>query len=71
MNSVIPFRWVDKGKDGRLLGFVSEGDKIVVYDGSGNHLMMICEINRETFDVQWNNYPTTNNKTTTIHFRRD
>ena len=62
MNSIIPFRWVDKGKDGRLLGFVSEGDKIVVYDGSGNHLMMICEINRETFDVQWNNYPTTTTK---------
>ena len=24
--------------------------------------MMICEINRETFDVQWNNYPTTTTK---------
>jgi hypothetical protein len=58
MNSVIPFRWVDKGKEGRLLGFVSEGDKVVCYDGSGNHLMMICEIDSE-FNVHWNNYPTT------------
>jgi hypothetical protein len=58
MNSIIPFRWVDKGKDGRLLGFVSEGDKVVCYDGSGNHLMMICEIDSD-FNVHWNNYPTT------------
>ena len=58
MNSIIPFRWVDKGKDGRLLGFVSEGDKVVCYDGSGNHLMMICEIDSD-FNVHWNNYPIT------------
>jgi hypothetical protein len=58
MNSIIPFRWVDKGKDGRLLGFVSEGDKVVCYDGSGNHLMTICEIDSD-FNVHWNNYPTT------------
>ena len=61
-NSLIPFRWVDKGKDGRLLGFVLEGDKIVCYDGSGNHLMMICEIDSKTFSVHWNNYPITTTK---------
>ena len=38
MNSVIPFRWIDNS---RLIGFVSEGENVVVYDGSGNHLMKI------------------------------
>ncbi len=53
MNSVIPFRWIDNS---RLIGFVSEGDNVVVYDGSGNHLMKICDIRKKKWDILWNDY---------------
>ena len=53
MNSVIPFRWIDNS---RLIGFVSEGENVVVYDGSGNHLMKICDIRKKKWDILWNDY---------------
>ena len=56
MNSVIPFRWIDKGQNKRLIGFVNEGDFITCYDGSGNHLMKVCDIDKSKWNISWNNY---------------
>ena len=56
MNSVIPFRWIDKGQNKRLIGFVKEGDFITCYDGSGNHLMKVCDIDKKKWGISWNNY---------------
>ena len=56
MNSVVPFRWIDNGGNKMLIGFVNEGDNIVVYDGSGNHLMKVCDINKKEWNINWNNY---------------
>lgn len=56
MNSVIPFRWIDKGQNKRLIGFVNEGDNITCYDGSGNHLMKVCDIDKKKWGISWNNY---------------
>ena len=44
MNSVVPFKWIGSGSGKRLLGFVNEGNEVVVYDGGGNHLMKVCSI---------------------------
>ena len=56
MNSVIPFRWIGEGRGKKLLGFVNEGNKIVVYDGGGNHLMKVCDIDKSKWNISWNNY---------------
>ena len=56
MNSVIPFRWIYKGQNKRLIGFVNEGDFITCYDGSGNHLMKVCDIDKKKWGISWNNY---------------
>ena len=48
MNSVNPFRWIDKGQNKRLIGFVNEGYNITFYDGSGNHLMKVCDIDKRS-----------------------
>ena len=56
MKSVIPFRWIGEGRGKKLLGFVNEGNKIVVYDGGGNHLMKVCDIDKSKWNISWNNY---------------
>ena len=56
MRSVIPFRWIGGGSGKRLIGFVNEGSKIVVYDGGGNHPMKVCDIDKSTWGISWNNY---------------
>jgi hypothetical protein len=56
MNSVVPFKWVDSSGGKKLLGFVSEGNQIVVYDGGGNHLMKVCDIDKKNWSISWNQY---------------
>ena len=56
MNSIIPFRWIGSGSGKRLLGFVNEGNKVVVYDGGGNHLLKVCDIDKSKWGISWNNY---------------
>jgi len=56
MNSVIPFKWIGESNQKKLMGFVNEGNNIVVYDGGGNHLMKICDIDKKSWSVRWNNY---------------
>ena len=55
-NSVVPFRWIGNGPDRKLLGFVEEGDKINVYDGMGEHLMLVCGIDKKKWSIHWNDY---------------
>lgn len=56
MNSVVPFKWVGSGSGKRLIGFVDEGKQISVYDGGGNHLMKVCDIDKNKWGITWNNY---------------
>ena len=56
MNCVIPFRWIDTHSNKKLIGFVNEGDNITVYDGTGNHLMKVCDIDKKKWGISWNNY---------------
>ena len=57
MNSVVPFKWIGSGSGKRLLGFVNEGNEVVVYDGGGNHLMKVCSIDKNKgYSITWNNY---------------
>lgn len=56
MNSVVPFKWIDNHSNKKLLGFVNEGENVVVYDGTGNHLMKVCEISKKKWDIMWNDY---------------
>jgi len=56
MNSVVPFKWIDSENGKKLLGFVNEGNQITVYDGSGNHLMKICGIDKKNWSIHWNDY---------------
>jgi len=55
-NSVVPFRWIGRGPTKKLIGFVEEGNKINVYDGIGKHLMLICGIDKNNWDIHWNDY---------------
>ena len=55
-NSVIPFRWLGKGPNKKLLGFVEEGNKINVYDGMGKHLMLVCGVDKKNWSIHWNDY---------------
>ena len=55
-NSVVPFRWIGNGPNRKLLGFVEEGDKINVYDGMGEHLMLVCGIDKKKWSIHWNDY---------------
>jgi hypothetical protein len=56
MNSVIPFKWIGSGSGKRLIGFVNEGNQISVYDGGGNHLLKVCDIDKSKWGISWNNY---------------
>ena len=47
--AVIPFKWVGS----RMVGFVREGNKHIIYDGAGNHLIKLGELN-ETYNLNWN-----------------
>jgi hypothetical protein len=49
--SVIPFTWVGS----RMVGFVKEGMKHIIYDGAGNHLIKLGEIS-EDYGVLWNTH---------------
>ena len=55
-NSVVPFRYIGKSSNKRLLGFVEEGDKINVYDGIGKHLMLVCGVDKKSWSIHWNDY---------------
>ena len=55
-NSVIPFRYIGRSPDKKLIGFVEEGNSINVYDGTGKHLMLICSVDRKKWSMTWNNY---------------
>ena len=50
-NSVVPFKWIGRGGDKKLIGFVGEPqkDNIVVYESSGNvSPIVICNIDTNT-----------------------
>ena len=55
-NSVVPFRYIGQGSNKKLLGFIEEGDKINVYDGTGKHLMLVCGIDKKKWSIHWNDY---------------
>ena len=54
LNSVVPFKWIGEGGDKKLLGFVGEGKGFTVYDGSGDHLIRVCEISKKDWGIHWN-----------------
>ena len=56
MNSVVPFKWIPSSGGKKLIGFVNEGNQIVVYDGGGNHLMKVCDIDKKNWSINWNKY---------------
>jgi len=55
-NSVVPFRYIGRSPNKKLLGFVEEGDKVNVYDGTGKHLMLVCGIDKKDWSIHWNDY---------------
>jgi len=55
-NSVVPFKYIGGGPNKKLLGFVEEGEKINVYDGTGKHLMLVCGIDKKSWSIHWNDY---------------
>lgn len=55
-NSVVPFRYIGGGPNRKLLGFVEEGEKINIYDGTGKHLMLVCGIDKKDWSIHWNDY---------------
>lgn len=55
-NSVIPFRYIGRSPNKKLIGFVEEGNSINVYDGTGKHLMLICSVDRKKWSMSWNDY---------------
>lgn len=55
-NSVVPFRYIGGGPNRKLLGFVEEGEKINIYDGTGKHLMLVCSVDKKNWSIHWNDY---------------
>jgi len=55
-NSVVPFKWIGRGQNKKLMGFVEEGENINVYDGTGKHLMLVCGIDKKKWSIHWNDY---------------
>lgn len=58
-NSVVPFKWIGRGGNKKLIGFVGEPqkDNIVVYESSGNvSPLVICNIDTNRWSITWNNY---------------
>jgi len=53
MNSVIPFQYVGKSPNKRLIGFVDEGKEISIYDGLGKHLMKLGSVDKNSFSISW------------------
>ena len=53
-NTVIPFRWIGKETENKLIGFVLEGKNIIVYDETKIQLMKICDINKSDWNINWN-----------------
>ena len=58
-NSVVPFKWIGRGGNKKLIGFVGEPqkDNIVFYESSGNvSPLVICNIDTNRWSITWNNY---------------
>ena len=53
MNSVIPFRYVGNSPNKRLIGLVSEGKEISIYDGIGKHLVKLGSVDKKTWSINW------------------
>ena len=52
---VIPFRYIGKGPNKKLIGMVREGGKYSIYDNSGKHPMLVGNVN-EDYRIHWNDY---------------
>ena len=53
MKSVIPFQYVGKSPNKRLIGFVDEGKDINIYDGIGKNLMKLGSVDKKSFSINW------------------
>ena len=53
MKSVIPFQYVGKSPNKRLIGFVDEGKDINIYDGIGKNLMKLGSVDKKSFSISW------------------
>mgnify|MGYP001027067030 FL=1 len=54
-NVVIPFRYIGKGPNKKLIGMVREGGKYSIYDNTGKHPMLVGNVN-EDYSIHWNDY---------------
>jgi hypothetical protein len=57
VNSLIPFKYIGKSPNKRLIGFVDEGKQITVYDGIGKHLMKLGDVDKKKWSIIWNEHP--------------
>jgi len=64
-NSIIPFKWIGKESDRKLIGFVLEGNNILVYENTSNQLEKICNVSKSDWSVNWND----NIKLSVLHQR--
>jgi len=53
MNSVIPFKYIGKSPNKRLIGFVDEGKDINIYDGIGKNLMLLGSVDKKSWSINW------------------
>ena len=53
MNSVIPFRYVGNSPNKRLIGLVSEGKEVSIYDGIGKHLVKLGSVDKKSWSINW------------------
>ena len=56
INSVIPFRYVGRSPNKKLIGFVDEGKEVSIYDGLGKHLMKLGSVDKKNWSVNWGTY---------------
>ena len=55
MNSVIPFRYVGNSPNKRLIGLVSEGNEVSIYDGIGKNLIKLGSVDKKNWSISWGN----------------
>lgn len=55
-NVKVPFEWIGRGSDKKLIGIVDEGKTLTIYDRTGVHPIKVGDILKMDYSINWNHY---------------